>query len=54
MAEYVWQELDGQKSLGEIRDGILDTFDVEEKQADADLKEFMAELLDAGLVVEIP
>ena len=53
VAEYVWQELDGQKSLGEIRDGILENFDVEVKQADADLKEFMVELLDAGLVVEM-
>ena len=53
VAEYVWQELDGEKNLGEIRDGILATFDVEQEQVDADLKEFMAELLDAGLVVEM-
>ena len=54
VAEYVWQKLDGEKSLGEIRDDILATFDVEQEQVDADLKEFMAELLDAGLVVEMP
>ena len=53
VAEYVWQELDGEKNLGEIRDGILATFDVEQEQVDADLKEFMAELLDAGLIVEM-
>ena len=54
VGEYVWQELDGKKSLGEIRDGILATFDVEQEQVEADLKEFMAELLDTGLVVETP
>jgi hypothetical protein len=53
VAEYVWQALDGQKSLSEIRDGILATFNVEQEQVDADVKEFMAELLDAGLVVEM-
>lgn len=54
VAEYVWQELDGEKNLGEIRDGIVATFDVEEERVDADLKEFMTELLDAGLVEEMP
>lgn len=54
VGEYVWQELDGEKTLRGIRDGILTDFNVDKERADADLMEFMAELLDADLVVEAP
>ena len=54
VAQYIWHHLDGKKSLNEIRDGIVADFDVEEKQAETDLQEFIGELLDAGLIVEVP
>ena len=53
VAQYIWQNLDGKKSLDEIREGIVDNFDVEKEQADADLQEFIAELVEAGLVTGI-
>ena len=52
VAEHIWQNLDGEKSLDEIRDDIVATFDVEKARADADLQEFIAELLEAGLILE--
>ncbi len=51
VAEYTWHQLDGERSLGEILDGILAKFDVEREQAQADLQEFIAELLEEGLIV---
>jgi hypothetical protein len=50
VAEYIWDRLDGQKSLDDIRNDIVARFDVDLEQADADLKEFIAELLAAGLI----
>lgn len=49
---HVWQQLDGRRSLAEIRDSVLDTFDVEKDQADVDIQEFVAELTEAELIVE--
>lgn len=51
VAEYIWQEIDKQ-SLNGIRKGILAQFDVEEERADADISEFIAELLEAELIRE--
>ncbi len=54
VAEYIWQNLDGKKSLDEICDDIVVHFNVKKEQAVADLQEFIIELLEAGLVVERP
>jgi hypothetical protein len=50
VAEYIWDELDGRKPLSEIRDGVLSKFDVERAEAEADIKEFVGELFDEGLI----
>ncbi len=53
VAEYIWEQLDGQKSLDDIHKGLLDEFDVEQQQADTDVKEFVNELQEAELVVTV-
>jgi hypothetical protein len=53
VAEYIWQQLDGRQSLAQISQGLLARFEVAEEQAEADLAEFIAELLAAGLIVEV-
>ena len=53
VAEYIWQNLDGERSLKQIRDGVLDIFDVEKDQAEGDISEFIGELEEAGLIVEV-
>jgi hypothetical protein len=52
VAAHIWQELDGNKSLAGIRDGVLEAFDVDKEQAEADIREFVGELIGAELIVE--
>lgn len=52
VAMYVWQELDKQKNLRDICDGIVSTFDVKKEQAQSDVREFITELLEEDLIKE--
>ncbi len=52
VAEFIWDRLDGQRSVGEIRDEVIAEFDVAQEQADSDIREFIAELSDSGLIRE--
>jgi len=52
VAEFIWQELNTQKGLQAIREGIVEEFNVTKEVADADLQEFISELLEAGLIKE--
>jgi hypothetical protein len=49
---HIWKGLDGATTLAEIRDSVVDAFEVERDQADADIQEFVAELLEAELIEE--
>ena len=51
VAEYIWKELDN-KNLYDICRGVTSAFDVKEEQAESDIQEFIAELLDADLIRE--
>ena len=51
-AEYIWQQLDGKQNLEQIHQGIMDNFQVENQQALSDLREFISQLLDAGIIEE--
>ena len=51
VGEYIWQEIDNQKSLDEIRKGMMTRFEVEEGRADSDIREFIAELQEADLII---
>ncbi|MBW1743973.1 MAG: PqqD family protein [Deltaproteobacteria bacterium] len=53
VAEYIWQELDGQRNLGDIRSGVLRTFEVKKDQAGKEISEFIDELLEADLIREV-
>lgn len=48
----IWDALDGRRSLGEVREEILASFDAGEEAVDADIREFVAELVRADLVSE--
>ena len=50
VAQFIWEKIDGKRSLSDIRDELLAEFDVEKDQADSDIREFVAELMSAGLV----
>jgi hypothetical protein len=53
VAEYIWQHLNGERELGTICDGVLDNFEVEKGDAEADISEFINELVKADLIVEV-
>lgn len=50
LAEHIWQELGSGKNLSNIRNSIIEKFDVSEETADSDLRDFISELLNAGLI----
>ena len=49
VAEYIWRELDT-KNPHEICKGIVSSFNIEKEQAESDIRDFIAELLDADLI----
>ena len=53
VAEFIWERLDGRMSLKDIRGAVLAGFEVTEEQADADIAEFVTELLKEGLVRKV-
>ena len=50
VGQYIWQQLDGERSLTEIQDGIVAEFDVDKGQAKTDLQEFISQLVDADMI----
>jgi hypothetical protein len=46
----IWELVDGEKSIEDIRDTIIDEFDVTPDEADADVREFMVQLENIGAV----
>ncbi len=52
LAAQIWDGLDGQRTLGEIRAQILDEYEVSAGDLDRDLAEFVAQLKAEGLVRE--
>ena len=54
VAAFAWQRLDGETSLEEILEGVLDRFEVASEQARNDLEELFSALDQAELVARIP
>ncbi|MBI5633653.1 MAG: PqqD family protein [Nitrospirae bacterium] len=52
VAEYIWHSLDGKTSIDDIRKGIIAAYEVDEEQANADIVDFVTELLEADLIRE--
>lgn len=50
VASYIWDRIDGEKSLAMVLDEVNAGFDVAETEAERDLREFVDELLEAGLI----
>ncbi len=49
---FIWRQLDGERNLQAIRQGLVDSFEVTGGEAEADLFEYLGALEDAGLVRE--
>ena len=53
VAESVWEELDGNKSLADARRSVVEKFDVSEEEAGEDLLRFIGDALAAGIVERV-
>ena len=53
VAEFIWNTLDGQKSLSDILTALTDSFDVETDVAEKDMYDFIQSLINAELVTEV-
>ncbi|HPM42322.1 MAG TPA: PqqD family protein [Candidatus Omnitrophota bacterium] len=49
-AARVWELIDGVKSCLAIKDAVISEFDVDEKTAEKDVRSFIEELAEAGLI----
>jgi hypothetical protein len=53
VAEYIWDRVDGEKSIQNIGRGIVSAFDVTPESAERDLEEFVSALLKEQLIAEV-
>jgi hypothetical protein len=53
VANFIWHQLDGEKTLREISEDIISAFDVEKEQADKDINEFISALLKDDLIMGV-
>jgi hypothetical protein len=51
VAEFLWEKL-GEKSLKDLREEVLAIFEIGREEAEADILEFIDQLLKAGLIRE--
>jgi hypothetical protein len=52
LADFIWQRLDGERTLERIVAEIVETFDVTAEQAGADAADFVGQLVRNGLAEE--
>ena len=50
VAAFIWEQLDGRRSVGDIRQGVLEKFEVGPEAAEADIREFIDALRQANLI----
>ncbi len=52
LAAFVWENLDGKDRLQDIKNSIVEEFEVSAQQAEEDLCEFVDDLKEIGAIVE--
>lgn len=53
IAAFIWELIDGKNNICEIKEKIIDEFDVESLQVESDIKEIFSQLEDLGLIQKI-
>lgn len=53
VAEYIWQQLDGKTKVEDIRTSVMELYDIDREQAEADVSEFIDELMEAELIIGV-
>ena len=54
VAAFVWEQLDGKKSLGDIKHRLLEEFEVSAVEAEDDLTEYIAQLKEIEAITRMP
>ena len=54
VAAFVWEQLDGKKSLGDIQHQLSEEYEVSAKEAGDDLSEYIAQLKKIEAVTRMP
>ena len=49
-AAFIWRKLDGERTLAQVRDAVVETFDVDAAAAWRDIADLIAELSERELV----
>jgi len=49
-ASFVWERLDGQRTLGEIKREVINAFEVDAEEAEQDLLDLVQQLASVGAV----
>jgi len=49
---FVWEHIDGEKRLLDIKNMLLDEFDVSPEEAEADLCDFVSQLREVNAILE--
>ena len=52
VGSVIWQQIDGQRTLAQILQAVMDEFDIGPDEARQDLLEFVDELRQHGMVIE--
>ena len=50
---FIWDQIDGTRDLAALKTALIETFDVDEQTAEADLESHIEELEEADLIVEV-
>lgn len=50
VAAHIWEQLDGNRTFDQLREGIVSRFDVGADEAEKDLRHFIGALFEAGLI----
>lgn len=50
VSKFLWEELRSEKSFDELLDAMLKNYDVPKEEAETDLKEFLEQLVENGLI----
>ena len=50
VSKLLWEELREEKTFDELLDAILKNYDVSKEEAEADLKDFILQLIENGLI----
>jgi len=48
--KFIWDQIDGQHTVDDLHRAVVETFEVDADGARTDLRDFLQELLEAGLI----